>query len=89
MEKPPVFAMVKTIKIACIMLVVWVFSFPASAQFYNGSQITFGKNRVQYTDFLWTYFRFNNYDVYYKSLNLDNLKLETLPIEPIIPDLFF
>jgi hypothetical protein len=31
----------------------------------------------------------NNYDMYYKSLNLDNLKLETLPIEPIIPDLFF
>jgi len=27
--------------------------------------MTFGKNRVQYTDFLWTYFRFNNFDVYY------------------------
>jgi hypothetical protein len=25
------------------------------AQFYNGSQLTFGKNRVQYSDFLWTY----------------------------------
>ncbi len=40
-------------------------SFPVRAQFYNGSQVTFGKNRVQYTDFLWTYFRFNNLDVYY------------------------
>ncbi len=47
------------------MLIVWLFSFSASAQFYNGSQMTFGKNRVQYTDFLWTYFRFNNFDVYY------------------------
>ncbi len=47
------------------MLIVWQFSFSASAQFYNGSQMTFGKNRVQYTDFLWTYFRFNNFDVYY------------------------
>jgi len=47
------------------VLIVWLFSFSASAQFYNGSQMTFGKNRVQYTDFLWTYFRFNNFDVYY------------------------
>ncbi len=65
MKKPPVFAMVNAIRMLCIMLIVWVFSFAASAQFYNGSQITFGKNRVQYTDFLWTYFRFNNFDVYY------------------------
>jgi Tol biopolymer transport system component len=48
-----------------IILVGWMLSFPVSAQFYNGSQMTFGKNRVQYTDFLWTYFRFNNFDVYY------------------------
>ena len=48
-----------------IILVVWIMSFRVSAQFYNGSQMTFGKNRVQYTDFLWTYFRFNNFDVYY------------------------
>jgi hypothetical protein len=40
-------------------------SISATAQFYNGSQVTYGKNRVQYTDFLWTYFRFNNFDVYY------------------------
>jgi len=46
------------------------------AQFYNGSQITFGKNRVQYGDFLWTYFRFNNIDVYY-YLNGKELALHT------------
>ena len=53
------------IRIFSIILVIWLLSFPVSAQFYNGSQMTFGKNRVQYTDFLWTYFRFNNFDVYY------------------------
>jgi Tol biopolymer transport system component len=47
------------------VLIVWLFSLPATAQFYNGSQMNFGKNRVQYTDFLWTYYRFNNFDVYY------------------------
>lgn len=31
----------------------------------------------------------NNYDMYYNSLHLDNLNLETLPIEPVIPDMFF
>lgn len=58
----------KTVKItwlACITLILGILSLPASAQFYNGSQMTFGKNRVQYNDFLWTYFRFNNFDVYY------------------------
>ena len=35
------------------------------AQFYNGSQMTFGKNRVQYKDFLWTYYRFPRFDVYF------------------------
>lgn len=48
----------------------------AFSQFYNGSQLTFGKNRVQYGDFLWTYFRFNNIDVYY-YLNGKELALHT------------
>lgn len=58
-------SLLKTTWLACIVLIVWLFSQSASAQFYNGSQMTFGKNRVQYTDFQWTYFRFNNLDVYY------------------------
>jgi WD40 repeat protein len=37
----------------------------SSAQFYNGSQMTFGKSRVQYNDFLWTYFRFDKFDAYF------------------------
>ncbi len=35
------------------------------AQFYNGSQTDFGKNRVQYQDFKWQYMRFEKYEVYY------------------------
>ena len=38
---------------------------PAVAQFYNGSQLTFGKNRVQYRDFLWTYYSFDKFDTYF------------------------
>ncbi|MFZ4706386.1 MAG: hypothetical protein ACOYMF_10310 [Bacteroidales bacterium] len=38
---------------------------PALGQFYNGSQMSFGKNRVQYNDFQWTYFKFTGFDVYF------------------------
>ena len=62
---PSVHNMIISIRVSCILLILCAFSLPASAQFYNGSQMNFGKNRVQYTDFLWTYFRFNNMDVYY------------------------
>lgn len=65
MKIPSVHPLAKSIRLSCITLIVCLLSGSASAQFYNGSQLTFGKNRVQYSDFLWTYFRFNNFDVYY------------------------
>lgn len=34
-------------------------------QFYNGHQMTFGKNRVQYRDFFWNYYRFQKFDIYF------------------------
>jgi hypothetical protein len=36
-------------------------------QFYNGHQMTFGKNRVQYNDFYWTYLRYERFDIYYNE----------------------
>ncbi|MBP6979349.1 MAG: hypothetical protein KBB71_13665, partial [Lentimicrobiaceae bacterium] len=36
-----------------------------TAQFYNGSQLTFGKSRVQYGEFLWTYFQYERFDTYF------------------------
>lgn len=35
------------------------------AQFYNGTQMTFGKNRIQYEKFLWTYYKFDDFDTYF------------------------
>ncbi|MDQ3048048.1 MAG: hypothetical protein M3R27_10905 [Bacteroidota bacterium] len=35
------------------------------AQFYSGSQTDFGKNRVKYEDFFWTYYIYDRYDVYF------------------------
>lgn len=34
-------------------------------QFYNGHQIKFGKNRVQYDNFEWYYYRYPRYDTYF------------------------
>lgn len=39
--------------------------FFSEAQFYQGSQMTFGKNRVQYANFYWTFYRFKNFDTYF------------------------
>jgi WD40-like Beta Propeller Repeat len=36
-----------------------------SAQFYNGSDQEYGKNRVQYQDFLWQYYRFPELETYF------------------------
>jgi len=35
------------------------------AQFYNGSQLTFGKNRIQHKNFIWNYYRFSEFDTYF------------------------
>jgi Tol biopolymer transport system component len=50
-----------------LILFIFFYSFSnhAEAQFYNGSQLTFGKNRVQFKNFLWGYFRFEKFDTYY------------------------
>jgi len=37
----------------------------ANAQFYNGHQMEFGKNRVQFDEFEWFYFRFQKFDTYF------------------------
>ena len=38
---------------------------PSFAQFYNGSQMEFGKNRVQYEKTDWFFYRFDRFDVYF------------------------
>ena len=37
----------------------------AHAQFYNGTQTPFGKNRVQYDAFEWQFYRFKNFETYF------------------------
>ena len=41
------------------------FSSDLKAQFYNGSQMKFGKNRLQYQEFFWNYYRYEKFDTYF------------------------
>ncbi|MCW3070835.1 MAG: hypothetical protein JWO44_725 [Bacteroidetes bacterium] len=48
-----------------IILALCLFALNGNAQFYNGSQMDFGKNRVKYENFFWTYYIYDRYDVYF------------------------
>lgn len=50
--------------------------FGAIAQFYNGSNMTFGKNRVQYNNSIWSFYKFEQFDTYF-YLNGKELALYT------------
>ncbi|MCD4729782.1 MAG: hypothetical protein K8R74_04215 [Bacteroidales bacterium] len=55
----------KFLKFIIGIFIVMLFFENGKAQFYNGSQMSFGKNRVQYKEFFWTFYRFDNYDIYF------------------------
>lgn len=49
-----------------LLVIIFLFNFLSNskAQFYYGSQLEFGKNRIQYQTFNWTYFDFERFRVY-------------------------
>ncbi len=53
------------IRKAVLFALFMVCAIPLFAQFYNGSNVNFGKNRVQYKKFLWTYYKFPDFDIYF------------------------
>ncbi|MDD4216287.1 MAG: hypothetical protein PHZ24_02975 [Bacteroidales bacterium] len=62
--------MSKFIKIL-VVFAGFILSVSASAQFYNGHQMKFGKNRVQYDEFDWFYFRYQKFDTYFYAGSKD------------------
>jgi Tol biopolymer transport system component len=59
------------IKSLIFTIIVCIISFNAKAQFYNGHQMTFGKNKVQYYNYYWQFYRFNNFDCYFNEYGRD------------------
>lgn len=54
-----------------IIFLAFIVSIDASGQFYNGLQMNFGKNRVQYFDYYWSYYRFDDFDCYFNEYGRD------------------
>lgn len=54
-------------RILITILLTSIFFADASGQFYNGHQMTFGKNRVQHYDYYWMYYRFDDFDCYFNE----------------------
>ncbi len=59
------------IKKLIIIILSCILYLNANGQFYNGLQMSFGKNRVQYTDFYWQFYRFDNFDCYFNEYGRD------------------
>ena len=54
-----------------ITFLVCAFCLNARGQFYNGLQMTFGKSRVQYYDYYWSFYRFDDFDCYFNENGRD------------------
>ncbi|MFP4663958.1 MAG: hypothetical protein ACLFM1_05980 [Bacteroidales bacterium] len=48
-----------------LILAGMLLTLPATGQFYNGHQMSFGKNRVQFEDFDWFFMRYKKFDTYF------------------------
>jgi WD40 repeat protein len=46
-------------------------SITSLGQFYNGLQMSFGKSRIQYGEFYWSYYRFERFDTYFNEYGKD------------------
>ncbi len=57
-----------------LLLLVSLLTRQGHGQFYNGSQQEFGKNRVQYKDFLWQSYRFPEFETYFYKEGRDVAK---------------
>jgi len=54
-----------------IITITCILYLNASGQFYNGHQMAFGKNKVQYYDYYWSYYRFDDFDCYFNEYGRD------------------
>jgi hypothetical protein len=59
------------IKRLVIIIIGCILFTNASGQFYNGLQMSFGKNKVQYLDFYWQFYRFDDFDCYFNEYGRD------------------
>ncbi len=49
----------------CFFVLLFFITIQLKSQFYNGLQMDFGKNRVQYKNFVWQFYRQKKFDTYF------------------------
>jgi hypothetical protein len=59
-----IYRLLRKLQIAVLLMFVLLPSL-SKGQFYYGSEQTFGRSRVSFSDFLWTYYRFDDFDTYF------------------------
>lgn len=57
------------------------------SQFYNGHQMRFGKNRVQFDEFEWYYYRYPQFDTYFYAGGSDMAEMASSIATEMIPQL--
>lgn len=80
---------VKNIFTLCCLICLLGFLFPErlTAQFYQGTNMEFGKNRIQYKDFVWFYYPSQNFEVYYYIGGEDLAQYTLLSAEQNLPQI--
>ena len=78
--------MMKKIIIAIALIFIVM---QTNAQFYNGLQMAFGKNRIQYKEFNWRYLHYTQFDVYYQLHNANLGKYTADNIGKIMSEMSF
>lgn len=68
-----------------ILILVLSSAFKLQAQFYYGMQMDFGKNRIQYQNFYWTYFDYERFRVYSYSGGSEIAKYVSVSVNNQLP----
>ena len=74
-------------RIILLLLVLGLLMQPAFSQFYNGHQMRFGKNRVQFDEFEWYYYRYPQFDTYFYAGGSDMAEMASAIATEMIPQL--
>lgn len=72
-----------------IFILLFCFQNVANAQFYNGLQMNFGKNRLQFNNFVWQYYRLPKVDVYFYQNGDELAKQAVRVVQEKLPDLSY
>ena len=81
----------RVVKYLIFLIPALIFLPQVSGQFYYGHQMTFGKNRVQYNNFYWYFYRYEDFDTYFnqQGKNLANYTADYLSEEIARVESFF